>query len=92
MLFRSDADLPAQDLETRARAVDGGYEVSVTARALVKDLAVLADKVAPDARVDAMLLTLLPGESATIGVRALDDVAPEAFLDPRVLRSANQLV
>lgn len=87
-----DADLPAPDLDLRAEAVPGGYAVSVTAHALVKDLALLADRVAPDARVDAMLLTLLPGESTTIDVRTSDRVAPEAFLDPRVLRSANQLV
>jgi beta-mannosidase len=72
--------------------VDGGYAVSVTARALVKDLAVLADRVAPDARVDTMLLTLLPGESATIAVRTGAEVPPEAFLDPLVLRSVNQLL
>ena len=87
-----DGDLPAPDLEATARAVDGGYAVDVTARSLVKDLAVLPDRVAPDARVDAMLLTLLPGESATIGVTTAADVPPEAFLDPLVLRSVNQLV
>ena len=92
--FAEDRDtaLPAQDLAASARVVDGGYAVSVTARALVKDLAVLADRVAPDARVDAMLLTLLPGESATIGVSTAAAVPPEAFLDPLVLRSVNQLV
>ncbi|MGI3780714.1 MAG: hypothetical protein ACRYG2_08040, partial [Janthinobacterium lividum] len=87
-----DADLPAADLELRAHAVPDGYEVTVTARTLVKDLALLADRVSPDARVSAMLRTLLPGESATIVVHAAEGVAPEAFLDPLVLRSANQLV
>nr|WP_232530983.1 glycoside hydrolase family 2 protein [Microlunatus antarcticus] len=87
-----DAALPGQDLSARAWAVDDGYEVTVTARSLVKDLALLADRAAPDARVDAMLLTLLPGESATITVRSAAGVAPEAFLEPLVLRSANQLV
>ena len=51
-----------------------------------------ADRVAPDGRVDAMLLTLLPGESATIRVTTAADVPREAFLDPLVLRSANQLL
>ena len=87
-----DTELPAQDLEAAARAVAGGYAVTVTGRALVKDLALLADRVAPDARVDTMLLTLLPGESATVHVSASDGVPPEAFLDPLVLRSVNQLV
>ena len=87
-----DAELPPQDLDAEAYAVAGGYEVRVTARALVKDLAVLVDRVAPDARSGAMLLTLLPGESATVTVETTDRVPPEALLDPLVLRSANQLV
>ena len=81
-----DGNLPAPDLDATASAVDGGYAVRVTARALVKDLALLADRVAPDARVDAMLLTLLPGESATIAVRTAAEVAPEAL--PRPARAA----
>ncbi|GAA3549945.1 glycoside hydrolase family 2 protein [Microlunatus spumicola] len=87
-----DAALPAQDLTVAARAVADGYEVTVTAQALVKDLAVLADRVAPDGRVDDMLLTLLPGESATVRVAAPPGATPEALLEPLVLRSANQLV
>ena len=87
-----DAALPGQDLAARAYAAPGGYEVMVTAGSLVKDLAVLADRVAPDARADAMLLTLLPGESATIGVRASEGLDPDVLLDPLVLRCANQLL
>ena len=87
-----DGGLVAADLDAQARAVLGGYEVTVTARCLVKDLAVLADRVAPDAVVDAMLVTLLPGETATIAVTSATDVAPEAFVEPLVLRSANQLL
>ncbi len=92
--FAEDRDgaLPVQDLELAARAVPGGYEVTATARALVKDLAVLADRVLPDARVGTMLLTLLPGETATFDVRAAAAVPPETLLDPLVVRSANQLV
>jgi len=87
-----DAALPAQDLTVGARAVADGYEVTVTAQALVKDLAVLADRVVPAGRVDDMLLTLLPGESATVLVAAPAGASPEALLEPFVLRSANQLV
>ena len=54
--------------------------------------AVLADRVAPDARVDTMLLTVLPGESATIAVTTGADVPRAALLDPLVLRSVNQLL
>jgi beta-mannosidase len=64
----------------------------VTARELAKDVAVLADKVAPDAQVDDMLVTLLPGETAVFTVTTGAAVEPDAFADPTVLRTANQLV
>src|SRR5690606_23806299 len=48
-------------VEAEVRPVEGGYVVDVTARHLVRDLTLLADKAHPDARVDAMLVTLLPG-------------------------------
>ncbi|MWV48519.1 glycoside hydrolase family 2 protein [Rathayibacter sp. VKM Ac-2803] len=79
-------------LETEAHAVDGGVDVTVTARSLVRELALLADVAAPDAEVDDMLVTLLPGESVTFHVRTASGVAPEAFTAPEVLRSANTLL
>ena len=92
--FREDKDmaLPVPELEAGATAVEGGYLVRVTAGRLVRDLSVLADRVSPDAVVDDMLLTLLPGESACFLVSTAATGDPAAFLDPSVLRSANQLV
>ncbi len=58
----------------------------------MRDLALLVDKVDPDARADDMLVTLLPGESVTWQVTSALEVEPAAFLAPAVLRSANQLV
>ncbi|MCH5672275.1 glycoside hydrolase family 2 protein [Streptomyces gilvus] len=43
--------------------------VTVTARTLVRDLLLQADRLHPDARADRGLVTLLPGETVTIGVR-----------------------
>ena len=42
--------------------------VTVTARTLVRDLLLQADRLHPDARADRGLVTLLPGERVTIGV------------------------
>ena len=64
----------------------------VTATRLVKDLALLADKVDPDAVVDDQLITLLPGESAVISVQSSAAIDPAALVAPAVLRSANQLL
>jgi beta-mannosidase len=52
----------------------------------------LVDKVDPAARTEDMLATLLPGESVSWEVTSAVEVEPEAFLDPTVLRSANQLL
>jgi beta-mannosidase len=87
-----DSALPAPDFDASAERVPDGYRVIVTARTLLRDLAVLADRVAPDAVVDDMLITLLPGESVEFAVRTTAVVEPRVFLDPLVLRSANQLV
>ncbi|MFD7813444.1 glycoside hydrolase family 2 protein [Streptomyces sp. NPDC059785] len=43
--------------------------VTVTARTLVRDLLLQADRLAPDATADTGRVTLLPGEQVTIGVR-----------------------
>jgi beta-mannosidase len=87
-----DAALGAAELEASVSAVDGGYRVDVRARSLVKDLALLADKVAPDAEVDAQLVTLLPGEATSFTVITSARLDSEALTTPRVLRTANQLV
>jgi beta-mannosidase len=92
-MFAEDvhADLPDPRLSARAERIGTGYRVTVMAGGFARDLTLLADRVAPDAHVDTALVTLLPGESATFVVHTAAEVEPEAFLDPLVLRSANQL-
>ena len=93
-LFAEDRDL-AYDrnaLSARAQAVPGGYRIDVTAGSLARDVAVLADRVAPDAVVDDMLVTLLPGETRSFTVRTSAQVDPAQFTTPPVLRSVNSLV
>jgi beta-mannosidase len=69
-----------------------GYAVTVTAATLQRDVTLLADKIDANAVVDEGMLTLLPGESATFRVVSAADVDPAHFLEPRVLRTTNQLV
>ncbi|MFD0574092.1 glycoside hydrolase family 2 protein [Kitasatospora gansuensis] len=92
--FREDVDakLPEPRMSARSEVIATGYRVTVTAHAYVRDLALLADRVVGDAHVDTALVTLLPGESATFDIRTGATVEPGEFLDPLVLRSANQLV
>ncbi|WP_323986742.1 glycoside hydrolase family 2 protein [Microbacterium plantarum] len=87
-----DSALGRAELTTSARRTESGYEVTVKAANLVRDIALLVDKVDPEAVVDDMLVTLLPGESVTFHVKSGSDAAPEQFCDSAVLRSSNQLV
>ncbi|RKS06667.1 beta-mannosidase [Nocardiopsis sp. Huas11] len=90
-LFREDVDLhyATDALTAKAVAVPGGYRVDVRARSFARDVAILADRVAPDAEVDDMLVTLLAGESRSFTVRTEADIDPSALTAPLVLRSAN---
>ncbi|MEV6302302.1 glycoside hydrolase family 2 protein [Actinoplanes sp. NPDC051861] len=92
-LFAEDRDLRYDPAAVRAHAVpaEGGYSVTVTAASFARDVAVLADRVDPDAVVDDMLVDLLPGETHTFTVTSTATVDGEVFGAPEVLRSANSL-
>ncbi|MGN7703859.1 glycosyl hydrolase 2 galactose-binding domain-containing protein [Cellulosimicrobium sp. 22601] len=91
-----DASLTPPRLVTEVHREPAGWAVRVTAENLVRDVALLADKLHPGLRADDMLVTLLPGESVTFHVTgpdaALAGVEPGGLVAPRVLRSTNQLV
>ncbi|MBW9095119.1 glycoside hydrolase family 2 protein [Microbacterium jejuense] len=88
-----DSALGAAEIEVVTAAADGGTLVTVTAHSLVRDLTLLVDKVDPDAVASDALLTLLPGESATVLVQHEGPaLAASTLSDPRVLRTANELV
>ncbi len=86
------SSLARAEVVTDARRTASGYDVTVKASNLVRDLALLVDKVDPEAVVDDMLVTLLPGETVTFHVRSDWDGEPERFCAPNVLRTSNQLV
>jgi beta-mannosidase len=67
-----------------------GYDVTVTATALAKDLALFPDRLEKDAQVDSCLVTLSAGESHTFHVTNAS--APKAPIGKPVLRSANDLI
>ena len=73
-------------------AVPGGTAVTVTARVLLRDVCLFADRLDPDAVVDRALVTLLPGESVTFNVQ--HDTAIEAgrLTSPPVLRCVNDIL
>ncbi|KIF78222.1 hypothetical protein QR77_39440 [Streptomyces sp. 150FB] len=67
--FLEDPELAcAPDAWTaHATAVEGGYRVDVHASSFTRDLALLADRLAPDAETDEMLVTLLAGDPLVPG-------------------------
>jgi len=88
-----DSALPAPALRVVETAPTGaGVRVTVTADALARDVTLLVDKVDPAAHAVDGLLTVLPGESVDILVTGVSSLPASALADPRVLRSANQLV
>ncbi|MDX3660034.1 glycoside hydrolase family 2 protein [Streptomyces sp. ID05-26A] len=91
-LFREDLDLRYDPAPFTAGVtpVDGGYRVDVRATSYVRDLSLLADKVAADAVVDDMLISLIAGDAHHFIVRTSEKLPePAALLHPRVLRCAN---
>ncbi|WP_394619068.1 glycoside hydrolase family 2 protein [Lentzea sp. JNUCC 0626] len=91
--FRPDIDLSyhPNPLAAVAKAVSGGYEVEVRAESFAQDVAILADRVAPDAVVDDALVPMLAGEVRTFHISTKASVDPSAFTNPLVLRCANDL-
>lgn len=93
-LFAEDRDavLDPNPLIAPVALARGGYRVDVHAESFAHDVALLADKVTPDATVDDMLVSLAAGESATFMVRtAVELPRPSDLVSPRVLRCANTL-
>jgi beta-mannosidase len=82
--------VPAFDAD--ARRTGDGVAVTVTARTVVRELSLLADKVSPKAEVDRMLVDLLPGDEVVFSVRCAPDVDPALFLDRGVLRHLGDLL
>ena len=87
-----DAALPEASLEAHVERTARGYRVTVHAVSYLRDLSLLADRLAPDAVVDSMLVTLLPGDTAVFEVTTEAALDTSALTRPDVLRSANQLV
>ncbi|MDW8804120.1 glycoside hydrolase family 2 protein [Streptomyces scabiei] len=71
-----DRDIPYPRPEFEVTAAPGS--VTVTARTLVRDLLLQADRLDPRARADRGLVTLLPGEQVTIGVGGWETSDPDA--------------
>lgn len=87
-----DSELTPANIETVVSPTDTGATVRITAANLVRDLALLADVVHPEARVDQSLITLLPGEHVTLRVDLPQGIDANRINRGGVIRTANELV
>ncbi len=84
--FAPDKHAPMPTPRFEAKAADDGRSVTVTARTLVRDLCLLADRLHPSAEADDACVTLLPGESVTFTIDTPVALDPEALTRRPVLR------
>ncbi|WP_182901711.1 glycosyl hydrolase 2 galactose-binding domain-containing protein [Microbispora sp. H10830] len=82
-------DYPPAEMDTVVEEIEGGLRVRVTARTIVRELAIFPDRLDPRATVDDQLVTLLPGETAVFHVTG-GDVDPGALVRHPVLRCVNE--
>jgi beta-mannosidase len=84
--------LDPEPLSASAKRVDGGYEVTVTARSYARDVFLQVDRVDPAAAVDRGFVSLLAGETAVFRIASGAGADPDAFLGPWALSTANVLL
>jgi beta-mannosidase len=83
---------PTAAYDVTAVRTDRGADVTVRARALVKDLAIFPDRLDPRARVDSGLVTLVAGQQHTFVVESTHALDLDALAARPVLRSVNDLL
>lgn len=84
-------DVPQLDITADVARTVGGYTVTVTADAFVKDLCFTPDRLDAEATIDEMFVTLLPGESYAFLVRSDLELDEDALVTHPVIQSVNTL-
>jgi beta-mannosidase len=88
---RAIAYPPARFTATVAPA-PSGFQVSVTAGTILRDLTLFPDRLDESSTVDTALVTLLPGETHTFMVYSRQALDPVALTSRPVLRCVNDIV
>lgn len=87
-----DFDYPPGIVDVAIEQSSLGHTVSVHAQTLLRDVCLFADRIEPDAQVDDMLKTLLPGESARFEVTGVSSSLLTGDLEARhALRFVNDV-
>lgn len=83
-------DYPPAEFTTLIEPTATGTALHITARTILRELAVFPDRLDPGAAVDDQLTTLLPGETVTLQVTHGPGLDPAALLAYPVLRCVNE--
>nr|WP_232234499.1 glycoside hydrolase family 2 protein [Actinoplanes sp. N902-109] len=86
-----DIAWPAPRYDTSVEVAGGETHVTVTARTVLRDLTLYADRLDPAAEVDEAGVTLLPGESVTFRISGAAALDPAALTTRPVLRCVNDV-
>ena len=87
-----DLSLEPAAFETELNGDSGNWRVTITARTLLRDLTIQADRIHPGARVDSGMVTLDSGESHTFVIRCKDQITTSDLSQPMVVVTANDLL
>jgi beta-mannosidase len=87
-----DSDFSGSAPDIAIAGTADGLRISVTARSLLRDFLVQADRMHPDASADRGFVTLLPGESTTVMVHCPQPLSPEAARRPWTMAWLDQVI
>jgi beta-mannosidase len=91
--FEKDIKLqyPEPRFDVQTAQISEGAAVTIRAQSFLRDLCLFADRLAPDAEVDDMLVNLMPGESKTFRIKGPSKEAWDDADLSSIVRTANQV-
>jgi beta-mannosidase len=81
---------PRAAFDAITEPTDDGVAVHITARTLLRELAIFPDRLDPAATIDEQLVTVLPGETVTFHITTTEHLPTEKLLAYPVLRCVNE--
>ena len=81
--------LPRAAYDLEIKATPGGFRIGVHAQTVLRDLVIDPSRLAVDGVVDQNLLTMLPGDRASINFCSEEPIDPARFRDSGVFLAAN---
>ncbi len=89
--FQPDKEMqyPASAFNADLTAVAGGYQLTINAESLIRDLCIFPDRLDPDATISDQFITLLPGDEVVLLIKTSIEMSLNALTAAPVMRSVN---